>query len=111
MGLTKLFLATGKLITSISEGTEKDVDLAVAAAQKAFDTVWGLNMAGSKRGAALWALADAMERHKGELAAIEALDNGEQKAKTSNCSSDTFVTYFYRKNVRLGVWSGCDIFD
>jgi len=68
--------ATGKLITSISEGTEKDVDLAVAAAQKAFDTVWGLNTPGSKRGEALWALAEAMERHQGELAAIESLDNG-----------------------------------
>jgi aldehyde dehydrogenase (NAD+) len=71
------FLATGKLTTVISEGTEKDVDLAVAAAQKAFETVWGLNTPGSKRGEALWVLAQAMERHKQELAAIEALDNGE----------------------------------
>jgi aldehyde dehydrogenase (NAD+) len=70
-------LATGKLITSISEATEKDVDLAVAAAEKAFETVWGLNTPGSKRGEALWALAQAMERHKDELAAIESLDNGE----------------------------------
>ncbi|GJJ09021.1 hypothetical protein Clacol_003242 [Clathrus columnatus] len=32
---------TGQLLTAISEGTAKDVDLAVEAAQKAFDTVWG----------------------------------------------------------------------
>jgi aldehyde dehydrogenase (NAD+) len=35
-----------------------------------------LNTPGSKRAEALWSLAQAMERHKEELAAIEALDNG-----------------------------------
>ncbi|KAG8825670.1 aldehyde dehydrogenase (NAD(P)(+)) ald5, partial [Serendipita sp. 399] len=34
--------STGKLITAISEGTRADVDLAVAAAQKAYETSWGL---------------------------------------------------------------------
>lgn len=35
---------TGKLITKISEGTRKDVDLAVAAAHKAYQTVWGMKV-------------------------------------------------------------------
>jgi len=68
--------ATGKTITSVSEATARDVDLAVDAAQKAFDTVWGLKAPGSVRSKLLWNLADAMERHKEELAALEALDNG-----------------------------------
>lgn len=68
--------ANGQLITKISEGLEEDVDLAVAAAQKAFDTTWGLNASGPKRGELLWKLAQLMETHKEELAAIEALDNG-----------------------------------
>jgi aldehyde dehydrogenase (NAD+) len=67
---------TGKVITSVSEATEKDVDIAVEAAQKAFDTVWGLNVPGSRRSQLMWALADAIEKHKEELAALEALDNG-----------------------------------
>ncbi|ELU36121.1 Aldedh domain-containing protein [Rhizoctonia solani AG-1 IA] len=40
---------TGKLINKVSEGTEKDVDRAVQAAQKAYDTTWGLNVCGVQR--------------------------------------------------------------
>ncbi|KAF9526799.1 aldehyde dehydrogenase [Crepidotus variabilis] len=67
---------TGKVITSVSEGTEKDVDLAVEAAQKAFDTVWGLNTPGAQRGELLWKIAQALEKNAKELAALESLDNG-----------------------------------
>ncbi|KAF9522548.1 aldehyde dehydrogenase [Crepidotus variabilis] len=67
---------TGKLLTSVSEGTEKDVDLAVEAAQKAFETVWGLNTPGAQRGELLWKIAQALEKHAEELAALESLDNG-----------------------------------
>ncbi|KAF4610135.1 hypothetical protein D9613_010211 [Agrocybe pediades] len=70
---------TGKLITTISEGTEEDVNAAVAAAQKAFDTVWGLKVGGLERSQHLWNLAQAMERHKDELAALDSLDNDERK--------------------------------
>ena len=70
--------ANGKLITKVSEGVESDLELAVEAAQKAFDTVWGLNASGSLRSELLWNLAKAMEKHQEELAAIEALDNGEE---------------------------------
>jgi aldehyde dehydrogenase (NAD+) len=73
--------ATGKVITSVSEATAQDVDLAVEAAQKAFDTVWGLKASGSKRSNLLWKLADAMERHKEELAALEALNNGDMTVR------------------------------
>ena len=72
-----LISANGKVITSISEGTAKDVDLAVDAAQKAYDTVWGLNVPGSQRSKLLCNLADTMAKYKEELAALEALDNGD----------------------------------
>lgn len=63
-------------MTKVSEGTPKDVDRAVAAAQKAFDTVWGLNCPGNQRGSLLNKLADIMESRFDELCAVEALDNG-----------------------------------
>ena len=97
--LNDLSIATGKLITSISEATEKDVDLAVASAQKAFDTVWGLNTPGSKRAEALWSLAQAMERHKEELAAIEALDNGELLSFFCFKSIDLVYTFSQEKHI------------
>jgi len=68
--------ATGKLITTVSEATPKDVDIAVEAAQKAFDSTWGLNVSGAQRAALLNKLGDLMVQHKDELAAIESLDNG-----------------------------------
>lgn len=68
--------ANGKLITKVAEATAKDVDIAVDAAQKAFDTVWGLNATGERRGMIMNKLADLMDAHSDELAALEALDNG-----------------------------------
>jgi len=78
----------GKVLTKISEGTVKDVDLAVAAAQKAFDTTWGSNVSGSARGRLLNKLADLMEARYDELCAVEALDNGK--------------TFNWAKNVDVG---------
>ncbi|KAI6040403.1 aldehyde dehydrogenase [Pisolithus marmoratus] len=71
-----LLKANGNVITSVSEGTPKDVDLAVEAAEKAFETTWGLNCPGNKRGVLLNKLASLMEEHADELGALEALDNG-----------------------------------
>ncbi|KAF5347373.1 hypothetical protein D9758_011288 [Tetrapyrgos nigripes] len=67
---------TGKILTAVSVGSAKDVDIAVDAAQKAYKTNWGLHMPGSKRGEMLNRLADLVEKHKDELAALEALDAG-----------------------------------
>ncbi|GLB45581.1 putative aldehyde dehydrogenase [Lyophyllum shimeji] len=68
---------------------KNDVDIAVGAAQKAFDTVWGLNVSGAQRGELLNKLAALMEEHKSELAALEALDNG----KTFGWAHGTDVTF------------------
>lgn len=67
---------TGKVITKVSEGTEKDVDIAVKAAQKAYDTTWGLHKSGVERGKILLKIANLIERDIDEIAAVEALDNG-----------------------------------
>ncbi|KAI1794460.1 aldehyde dehydrogenase [Ganoderma leucocontextum] len=66
----------GKVTTRISEGTSKDVDIAVEAAHKAFETTWGLNASGTERSRLLAKLADLMEANQDVLAALEALDNG-----------------------------------
>ena len=63
-------------MTRVSEGTAKDVDAAVEAAQKAFDTVWGHNTPGYERGKLLYKLAELLETHKETISALEALDNG-----------------------------------
>jgi len=68
--------STEEKIGSVSAANEKDVDVAVEAAQKAYDTVWGLNASGTVRCNLLIKLAEAFEANADELAAIESADNG-----------------------------------
>ncbi|TFY75045.1 hypothetical protein EWM64_g8967 [Hericium alpestre] len=68
--------ATGKTITQVAEATADDVNRAVVSARKALDTVWGLKCPGAERGRLLSRLADLIETHQNELAAIEALNSG-----------------------------------
>lgn len=63
------------VICSVHEATEKDVDIAVSAARKAFEGPWRKETP-EKRGRLLVKLADLFEKHVDELAAVESLDNG-----------------------------------
>ena len=67
--------STEEVITSVCEATEKDVDLAVAAARKAFDSTWRQTTT-ADRSNLLRKLADIMEKNQELLVGIESLDNG-----------------------------------
>lgn len=67
--------STEEVICSVHEGTEKDVDIAVAAARKAFEGVWR-ETTPQQRGLYLLKLADLLEKNADLLAAVESLDNG-----------------------------------
>jgi aldehyde dehydrogenase (NAD+) len=68
--------ATGETICHVAEGDKADIDAAVKAARHAFEKgPWG-KMNASGRGRLVNKLADAIEAHKDELAALESLDNG-----------------------------------
>jgi aldehyde dehydrogenase (NAD+) len=64
----------GSLITPIAAATAADVDLAVAAATRAFPQ-WSRTSA-AERGRLLLRLADAIEANAEELAQLESLDTG-----------------------------------
>jgi len=68
--------ATGETICQVAEGDRADIDLAVKAARKAFEEGPWPKMNASERGRLLNKLADLIEQHKEELAALETLDNG-----------------------------------
>lgn len=68
--------STGKVICHVAEGDKTDIDLAVAAARRAFDSGPWRRMSASERGRIMYKLADLIESHKEELAALESLDNG-----------------------------------
>ena len=67
--------ATEKPIVAVHEATEKDVDIAVAAARKAFEGEWR-TVTPEQRGKYLVKLSELFEQHASTLAAIESLDNG-----------------------------------
>ena len=72
--------ATGTVIANVPEGDKADVDLAVAAARRAFDSgVWA-KVGPSGRGKMLWKMADLIERNLEELAELESIDNGKPYA-------------------------------
>ncbi|KAG2077513.1 aldehyde dehydrogenase [Suillus decipiens] len=68
--------ATEETICSVAAGSVKDIDIAVAAARKAFNTTWGKNVTGFERSKLLNKLADLMERDQSILAEVESLNNG-----------------------------------
>ena len=72
--------ATGEVICRVAEGAKADIDLAVKAARKAFESGPWPKMNASDRGRLLHKLADAIEANLEELAALESLDNGKPVA-------------------------------
>ncbi len=72
--------ATGKEIANISEATSEDVDKAVKAAQKAFDS-WK-NSSLIERQNLLLKIADIIDENKELLATVETMDNGKPIRET-----------------------------
>jgi len=68
--------ATELLIGSATLAAEADIDLAVAAARKAFESPNWRRMPPSDRAKRLWKLADLVEENAAELAYIDTLNEG-----------------------------------
>jgi aldehyde dehydrogenase (NAD+) len=68
--------ATEEVIAEVAEGDKADIDLAVDAARRAFDSGPWSTMDARKRGKLIYRLADLIEEEIDELAALESLDNG-----------------------------------
>ena len=68
--------ATEEVIAQVAEGDAADIDLAVKAARKAFDSGPWRKMDARDRGRLMYKLADLIETHIDELAELETLDNG-----------------------------------
>ena len=68
--------ATGQEICQVAEADSADVDLAVKAARKAFESGPWKKMSAAERGRRINKLADLMEKNLPALAALESLDNG-----------------------------------
>ena len=68
--------ATGEVLARVARGNAADVDLAVAAARRAFEDRAWRTLSAYDRSNLLLKLADLIERHADDLAVLECLDNG-----------------------------------
>ncbi len=68
--------ATEQVIHQAPAGTAADIDFAVSAARRAFDTGPWPRMSGRERAGYLRAMAERIAQRKEELARLEVLDNG-----------------------------------
>ena len=76
--------ATGKIWAVVGEGLEEDIDRAVKAARKAFESGPWPEMTPSGRGALLRKLGDLTLKNADRLARLESLDNGKAIRETAD---------------------------
>ncbi|MFI5619618.1 aldehyde dehydrogenase family protein [Streptomyces sp. NPDC051567] len=67
---------TERVLTSVAAAGPEDVDLAVAAARRAFEDPSWAGRTPYERGLLLLRIADAIEENAGELAVLDSLDTG-----------------------------------
>lgn len=77
--------STDKSITRVFAASDADVDLAVAAARRAFSGEWS-TLAATARGDFLMKLANLIDRDRELLAAIDAWDNGKVRLNYALCT-------------------------
>ncbi len=68
--------ATEEVVAYVAEGNTEDIDRAVKAARRAFESGPWPNLTPAERGKLIWRLGDLIYEHLEELAQLEALDNG-----------------------------------
>ncbi len=72
--------ATASPLAKVAEGDKADIDAAVEAARRAFDTGPWRRMTPSERGRIIHRIGDLILENMDELAELESLDNGKPKA-------------------------------
>ncbi|MBC2606713.1 aldehyde dehydrogenase family protein [Pelagicoccus albus] len=68
--------ATEEVIARVTDGQAADIDLAVKAARRAFESGPWARMTPSDRSKIIWKIADLLEENADQFAELEALDNG-----------------------------------
>jgi phenylacetaldehyde dehydrogenase len=72
--------ATGETLARVAEGDVEDINRAVTAARRAFDSGPWSRLTPSERGRIIWRIGDLILEHVEELAQLESLDNGKPVA-------------------------------
>lgn len=85
--------STAKMLAKVSQGTERDVAAAVAAARGALPAWRGLS--GHARARFLYALAREVQKHSRLFAVLESMDNGKSIRETRDIDIPLVARHFY----------------
>src|ERR1700751_3361968 len=72
--------AEASVIARVPDSDKEDIDSAVAAARRAFESGPWRRLTSSERGRLIWRVGDLILEHADELAELESVDNGKPKA-------------------------------
>jgi acyl-CoA reductase-like NAD-dependent aldehyde dehydrogenase len=83
-----------EILAEIACADEADVDRAVAAARRAYDTVWG-TMPGRERAKYLYRIARIIQERSRELAVLESIDNGKPIRESRDVDLPLVAAHFF----------------
>ncbi len=86
--------ATEEVLAEVAEATEADVDMAVAAARRAYTRIWS-KMSGTDRSKYLFRIARIISERSRELAVLESLDNGKPIRESRDVDVPLVAAYFF----------------
>lgn len=86
--------ATEQVLAKVQEGGEKDINIAVNAARRAFDEGPWRKMSAFERGKLIYKLADLMEKNADELALLESLNNGKPRHIARRADLNSAINMF-----------------
>ncbi len=86
--------ATEEPIAEIAEGSEADVERAVAAARQAYESVWS-KMRPLERGKYVYRIARAIQERARELAVVESMDGGKPIKESRDFDVPTTAAHFF----------------
>ena len=86
--------ANEKVLAKVAHANEEDVDRAVKAARKAYDTVWS-KMPASERAKYIFRIARLMQERARELSVIETLDAGKSIRESRDIDVPLACNHFF----------------
>jgi aldehyde dehydrogenase (NAD+) len=86
--------ATEEVLAEVAEAGSDDVDRAVRAARRAYDSVWS-TMPGAERAKYLYRIARIIAERSRELAVLETLDNGKPIRESRDVDIPLVSAYFF----------------
>ena len=86
--------ANEKVLAKVAEGNEEDIDLAVKAARKAYDTTWS-KLSGKERGKYLYRIARIIQERAREFAIVETLNGGKAIRESRDVDVPLAAAHFF----------------